>query len=393
MIPFPGTALFDHPSEAGQSVEGYQAGPDQAALLDLPGIARWSLGRAEGETALRPARILLVDDEPSNVQVLSRALYRAGFSSLKSTLDPRQVLQLYQEFEPDLILLDLHMPGLDGLTLLEQLRSLIPADTYLPILMLTGDARSEPRQAALSQGVTDFLVKPFDPPEVVLRIRNMLETRALHLVLQQQKSQLEIKVQARTRALEQSQLEVLERLATAAEFRDDDTGRHTQRVASVAAVVAKELGLPEGEVDLIRAAATLHDVGKIGIPDQILLKPGRLSEAEFEVIKGHTVIGSRILGGGRSPLMQIAERIARSHHERWDGTGYPDRLSADTIPLEARILSVADVFDALTHTRPYRPAWAIERVRDEVATLRGRHFDPQIVDVFLAHECSRQVAD
>jgi putative two-component system response regulator len=179
------------------------------------------------------------------------------------------------------------------------------------------------------------------------------------------------------------QLEVLERLAAAAEYRDDDTGQHTHRVGTLAADLAKVLGLPAEQVDLVRRAAPLHDVGKIAIPDSILLKPGRLTPEEYTVMQAHALVGARILSGGRSPLVQMAERIARSHHERWDGTGYPDRLAGEQIPLEARIVAVADVYDALTSDRPYRPAWPRERVLAEIAQGAGTHFDPRVARAFL----------
>jgi putative two-component system response regulator len=367
--------------------DGRQGG-DSATI---PDVGSWS-GIAIG-TELRQAKILIVDDEPANLRLLTRALNRAGFSELQCIADPFETMATFERFRPDLVLLDLHMPGLDGISLLEELRRKLPSEAYLPILMLTGDARSEPRRAALAQGATDFVVKPFDLPEVVLRIRNMLETRALHLLLQQQNERLEVKVQVRTRDLEESQLEVLERLAVAAEFRDDDTGRHTQRVAAVAEILAQALGLDRERVDLIRRTAPLHDVGKIGIPDQILLKPGRLSPEEFAVMKTHSSIGSKILGGGRSALLHVAEVIARCHHERWDGGGYPAGISREAIPVEARVLAVADFFDALTHARPYRPAWPLELVRAEVLELRGRHFDPRVVDAFFGLECSKRICD
>jgi putative two-component system response regulator len=398
-------ALPSRPSNPGFRQEGADVtGPGRTPslptgraggedLLAIPDAGRWRAGVAEGAPELRQARILIVDDEPTNLRLLARALNRAGFSEVQGISNPFETLPLFRSFRPDLVLLDLHMPGLDGISLLEQLRANIPSETYLPILMITGDGRSEPRRAALAQGASDFLVKPFDPPEVVLRIQNMLETRALHLILQQQNERLEVKVQARTRDLEESQLEVLERLAVAAEFRDDDTGRHTQRVAAVAEVLAQALGLGGERVALLRRTAPLHDVGKIGIPDQILLKPGRLSPEEFDVMKTHTTIGSRILGGGRSALMRMAELIARSHHERWDGAGYPDQLSGEAIPIEARVLAVADFFDALTHARPYRPAWPLDRVRAEILELRDRHFDPRVVDVFFGLECSERICE
>ena len=333
---------------------------------------------------LQAARILIVDDEQQNLWVLSRILERAGYSAIQTTTDPRQVVQLVLEFNPDLILLDLHMPEVDGFTVLQKLGPVIPTGTYLPILMLTGDDRSEPKRQALAGGAKDFLLKPFDVIEVLLRIRNLLETRFLHLAVLEQNQDLERKVVARTQLLEESQIEVLERLASAAEFRDDDTGRHTQRVATGSAVLARALGLEEGTSGVIRRAAPLHDVGKIVIPDNVLLKPGGLTDEEFTIMKRHTTIGAKILSGGQTDLIQMAERIARSHHERWDGNGYPDGLTGETIPLEARLVAVADVFDALTHARPYRGAWPLEKVRNEIAKQSGRHFDPQVVRVFLS---------
>jgi len=183
-----------------------------------------------------------------------------------------------------------------------------------------------------------------------------------------------------------NQTEILDRLAGATEFRDDDSGRHTQRVGELAARIAGELHLPPDRIELIRRAAPLHDVGKIGVPDAILFKPGKLTERETAIIRSHTLIGSRLLANGHSNIVKMAERIARSHHERWDGTGYPDGLRGNAIPLEARIVAVADVFDALRSDRPFRKAWSLEMVLDEIRRLRGRHFDPAVVDAFLSIE-------
>ena len=377
-------------SRAGASAESRSSAPlplalpSDDAVLSLPGAEGWpSIPNADGLES-RPARVLIVDDDASNVRLLARSLDRAGFHDAQGTTDPFQAFRLFFTYSPDLILLDLHMPGLDGMSLLEQLRAVIPPDSFLPILIISGDIRPEPRREALARGATDFLNKPFDPLEVVLRARTMLATRGLHLMLKHQNQRLETRVAARTRELEEAQREWLERLAVAAEFRDDATGRHSARVASLAAVLAEALSLDARQVDLIKRAAPLHDVGKIGIPDQILLKPGTLSADEFHIMKTHAAIGARILGGGRSPVMQTAERIARSHHERWDGTGYPDRLAGESIPIEARVLAVADSFDALTHARPYRPAWDLNRARAEIGANQGRQFDPKMVDHFLA---------
>jgi putative two-component system response regulator len=327
------------------------------------------------------ARILIVDDEAGNVELLRRVLERAGFRKVDSTNDPREAASLYVQTRPDLILLDLHMPHMDGLAVMDQLNRIIEV-SYLPILMLTGDLSPEARREALSRGAKDFVNKPFNPDEVLLRIRTLLETRFLYLQIQSQNQMLEAKVRERTRELESAQIEIIERLARAAEFRDDNTGQHTERVGHMAALLARELGLPDAQVSLIRRAAPLHDVGKIGIPDAILLKLGKLTPAEFGLVKTHTTIGARILSGSRFALLRLAEEIAFSHHERWDGRGYAG-LVGDQIPLAGRIVTVADVFDALTQKRPYKPAWPVEEAVAEMDRQRGRQFDPDIVDAFL----------
>ena len=327
------------------------------------------------------ARILIVDDEAANVELLRRVLDRAGFRKVDSTTDPCEAVSLYVQTRPDLILLDLHMPHMDGLAVMDRLNQIIEA-SYLPILMLTGDLSPEARREALSRGAKDFVNKLFNPDEVLLRIRTLLETRFLYLQIQSQNQMLEAKVRERTRELESAQIEIIERLARAAEFRDDNTGQHTERVGHMAALLARELGLTDAQVSLIRRAAPLHDVGKIGIPDAILLKLGNLTPAEFELVKTHTTIGARILSASRFALLRLAEEIAFSHHERWDGAGYAG-LAGDQIPLAGRIVTVADVFDALTQKRPYKPAWPVEEAVAEVDRQRGRQFDPAIVDAFL----------
>ncbi|HTS87181.1 MAG TPA: HD domain-containing phosphohydrolase [Gemmatimonadales bacterium] len=357
------------------------------------GPAPVNAGRRTAAARFPEARILVIDDEPLNLELLEAILQNAGYGAVQSTTDPRHAGRLFQEFRPDVIMLDLHMPGLDGFGVLELLRPELEADRHLPVIMLTGDSRTEVRQQALSEGARDFLVKPFDAMEVLLRLANLLETRFLHLALKDHNRQLEGMVLARTRQFDESQLEVLERLASAAEFRDDDTGRHTQRVATLAETLALATGLAPDTAALIRRAAPLHDVGKIGIPDQVLLKPGRLTQDEFAVMRTHTTIGAQILAGGQTALIQLAERIARSHHERWDGGGYPDRLAGEAIPLEARIVALADFFDALTHVRPYRPAWPLDQVMTEIDSLKGRHFDPALAEAFLKLPLRRHAAE
>jgi putative two-component system response regulator len=273
------------------------------------------------------------------------------------------------------------MPHVDGLEVMQQLSDIAEA-TYLPILILSADVTPEARRDALSRGAKDFLNKPFQPDEILLRIKTLLETRLLYLQIQSQNHVLEAKVRERTRALEEAQMEIVERLAVAAEFRDDNTGQHTQRVGQMSALLAKQLGMADAQVSLVRRAAPLHDVGKIGVPDKILLKLGTLTEEEFAIVKTHTVIGARILSGGKFPLLRLAEEIAFSHHERWDGSGYAG-LSGTDIPLAGRIVAVADVFDALTQQRPYKPAWSIGEAIAEIERQRGQQFDPGVVDAFL----------
>jgi len=334
-------------------------------------------------TQLHGARILAADDEEPNLRLLRRMLERAGFHHLTTTADPAQALPLFHAVRPDLVILDLHMPGMDGMRVLEQLRPLLDAEGWLPVLMLSGDLTPEARQRALANGARDFLAKPFDPAEAVLRIRNLLEMRFLHAHVREENRRLEQKVAERTRELELAQAEMLERLAQAAELRDDETGEHVRRVGHLAAGIARAMGLDESFAARLRRAAALHDVGKIGIPDAILRKPGPLTADERARMNEHAAIGARILAGGRSELMAMAERIAAAHHERWDGTGYPRGLGAERIPLEARIVAVADFYDALTHDRPYRPAFHPRVAIQEVERGLGTHFDPAAARALL----------
>ena len=329
----------------------------------------------------RHARILVVDDEPANVEMLRRILERAGLTQIESTTDSREAGARYLAQRPDLVLLDLHMPHLSGLEVMDHLNEIAHA-SYLPILILSGDLAPEARRDALSRGAKDFVNKPFRQDELLLRIRTLLETRLLYVQIQSQNERLEATVRERTRALVEAQSEIIERLAIAAEFRDDNTGHHTQRVGQMSALLARQLGLPDDQVSLIARAAPLHDVGKIGVPDVILMKMGKLTPAEFEIVKQHTVIGARILSGGKFPLLKLAEEIALSHHERWDGEGYAGMRGAD-VPLAGRIVAVADVFDALIQRRPYKPAWPVAEAVAEIDRQRGRQFDPAVVDAFL----------
>lgn len=329
------------------------------------------------------AKILIVDDQEYNVSLLERILRRAGFENINSTMDSQQIRNLLVEVDPDIVLLDLHMPGMDGIQVLRLIREHTGADSYLPVLMLTADLTSEAKQRGLQAGVNDFLTKPYDRTEVILRINNLLKTRHLHLQLQQHNETLEERVQQRTEELQQAKIEILQLLGRAAEYRDDMTGQHTLRVGWLSGLIAKGLGLTEPEISMIRMAAPLHDIGKIGIPDELLLKPGRYDPEEFERMKSHTMIGASILEGSCFKVLKMARTIAQSHHEKWDGSGYPVGLKGEEIPLEARIVALADFYDALTHERPYKKAWEPVEAVAEIVKQKGHHFDPRIVDVFL----------
>ncbi|HWN19181.1 MAG TPA: HD domain-containing phosphohydrolase [Gemmatimonadales bacterium] len=332
------------------------------------------------------ARILIVDDEPANVKILERVLAVAGYRRVTALTAPREAIARFAEINPDLLLLDLHMPEIDGITLMERLRAQLPPSEFFPILMLTGDSSPQACQRALGMGASDFVAKPFDMHEVLIRIRNLLETRSLHRQVAEHNQQLERKVQLRTAELHTAQLDTIARLALAAEFRDDETGRHTQRVGALAELLARATGWTDQEAGLLGLAAPLHDVGKIGIPDSILLKSGLLTVGERKIMERHTTIGAKILSGGRSSFIQLAELVALSHHERWDGKGYPEGRSGPEIPPAARVVAVADFFDATVHDRVYRKAWPMNQVLAAIAAMSGSAFDPLVAELCARRE-------
>ncbi|MEA2423964.1 MAG: cyclic di-GMP phosphodiesterase [Thermoleophilaceae bacterium] len=328
------------------------------------------------------ARVLIVDDAPPNVILLERMLEQWGYTDVVGTTNSAEVAGLCAAQAPDLILLDLQMPKPDGFELMEILRPLTDTPPQIPVLVLTADATLATRQQALAAGARDFLSKPFDPIEVRLRIGNLLEVRRLQIDLLSQNRTLEEKVRERTADLERARVELLERLALAAEYRDDSTQEHAARVGRTVAGIARGMGMPDGDVEVLRRAAPLHDIGKIGIPDTILLKRAPLTHEEFQLMKTHARIGAEILSGSEFAILNTAERIAHAHHERWDGGGYPDSLTGADIPLAARMVAVADVFDALAHERPYKEAWPLDRAVEEIVGLAGQHFDPDVVRAF-----------
>ena len=328
------------------------------------------------------ARILIVDDQLANVTLLERMLEQWGYQHVTVTTQSHDTPNLCATFNPDLLLLDLQMPKPDGFELMEILTPRILTAPRMPVLVLTADATTATRQRALSMGASDFLSKPLDPIEVRLRIANLLETRRLELEMLEQNQLLEARVRERTTDLEHARLELLERLALAAEYRDDSTQEHAQRVGRTVAQLATAMGLGDADVEVLLRAAPLHDIGKIGVPDAILLKSSRLTDEEFAVMRSHTTIGAQILSGSEFAILQTAEKIAASHHERWDGGGYPRGLTGSDIPLAGRLVALADVFDALTHARPYKAAWPVEQAVEQIVSLRAAHFDPAVVDAF-----------
>jgi putative two-component system response regulator len=334
------------------------------------------------ELLSQAAHVVLIDDEPINLRWLSAVMQQAGFQSITSITDGSNLEALVQQSPPDLVITDLHMPGFDGFAVLNVLQPLI-LDERLPVLMVTGDNSADVRHRALASGAKDFVTKPFDSIEVSLRAKNLLETRILFRDLQKQNRTLLESTSGQTRELESTRVEMIERLAIAAEYRDECTSNHNQRVGELSARIAEAIGLTREDANLLRRAAALHDIGKIGIPDGLLRKPGRLTSSEQRVMRTHTSIGARIVGGSHVPLLKLVETVAFSHHERWDGSGYPLGLAGDAIPLPGRIVAVADAFDALTNDRPYRAAQSVEATLEILRRESGKHFEPRLVDALL----------
>lgn len=328
------------------------------------------------------ARILIIDDEPVNLKLLDKMLSAQGYSNLVLVQDPRQVLEVYRQQRTDLILLDINMPHLDGFEVMAQLKALDDA-LFPPVVILTAQHGRDFLLRALNVGARDFISKPFDRNELLARVRNMLDAQLAHRLLYDQKDVLDEMVRVRTDELHRTRLQVVQRLGRAAEYRDNETGNHILRMSHISALLAKSIGWNKADCELILHASPMHDIGKIGIPDHILLKPGKFEPEEWETMKTHALIGANILEGDDSDLMKSAREIALTHHEKWDGSGYPYGLSGEAIPLAGRIAALADVFDALTSVRPYKKAWTVEAAVGLIKENRGIHFDPYLVDVFL----------
>lgn len=329
------------------------------------------------------SKILIVDDDPLNVDVLDEILKENSYDAVKTTTDPFEAVKLFEEVDYDLILLDILMPGMDGFEVIEKFKEIKP-DLSVPILVLSALSDQQTRLKALSSGARDYLIKPFNPAEVLVRIRNLLEVRLAQKQLRMHNEILDQKVQERTQELQDTRLEIINRLGMAAEYRDNETGFHIIRMSRICYEIAKAAGLNRHESELILHASPMHDIGKIGIPDSILLKPDKLDAEEWRVMKSHTTIGEKILKGSNSDLLNAAQLIAMTHHEKWDGTGYPNGISRQDIPLMGRITSIADVFDALTSKRPYKDAWPVEKALDVMKKDAGTFFDPMLIRTFIA---------
>ena len=328
------------------------------------------------------ARILIVDDEIANIKLLEKMLDISGYLFVDSTSRPDEVSELYAKNQYDLLLLDLNMPRLDGYSVIEQLKSDVK-ESFPAILVLTAQDLQSRRLKALDIGARDFVTKPFNANELLLRVRNLLEVQLAHKQMKYQNEILEQKVRVRTKDIYDARLKIVRYLGRAAEYRDNETGLHILRMSKIAVLLGEALGMNSDDCELLLHAAPMHDIGKIGIPDQILLKPGKLDVQEWEIMKTHANIGCEILSGDESELMIMAREIAVSHHEKWDGSGYPNNLTGDDIPLVGRISALADVFDALTSDRPYKKAWPLESAIEYIVDQKGKHFDPKVVDAFL----------
>ena len=326
--------------------------------------------------------ILIIDDQFTSRKILEQLVSTlSGHVEAKSFADPVQALEWVGSHQPDLVLTDYKMPNMDGIEFTRKFRETHP-DT--PLIVVTALEEKEIRYQALEAGATDFLTKPIDHTECRARCRNLLLLGHHQRLIKDRAHLLEKKVNEATQEIRIREQETLLRLAKAGEYRDEETGNHVIRMAKFARLMAEKLGSPESDCHVIEVAAPMHDIGKIGIPDGILLKPGKLNAEELRIMRTHTRIGYEILKDSPSKFLQMGAVIALGHHERYDGTGYPSRLRGYEIPLEARVVAVADVFDALTSVRPYKKAWSIQEALNYLNAERGKHFDPICVEAFLA---------
>ena len=400
MSPAPSSdSALNHGSEADQ-VESMRT------LFGTPRVnVAPVLHGTDADDVIANPKIAIVDDEPINIKVVQKHLQHAGYQRFVTTTESTEAVELIRRVLPDVVLLDIMMPHISGLEILEILRK-HQDFVDLPVIILTAADNRETKLEALQLGATEFLGKPVDSVELESRLRNVLTVKAHQDRLKNYAWELELEVAIRSTELAQTHAEVVDCLARVGEFRDNETGYHVLRVGAYAETLARQMELDSEIVGRIRQAAALHDIGKVGIPDSVLLKPGKLDSNEFEQMKQHCLCGQRvfsdpsrespdpmlphtsagktILSAGSSPVLQMASTIAYSHHEKWDGTGYPEGLAGEAIPIEARITAVADVFDALTSKRPYKNALSLDESFAILRQERGAHFDPAVIDAFFA---------
>lgn len=332
--------------------------------------------------ALNKGLVLIVDDEPRNRKLLSALVRSEGHDFIEAG-DGETALVMVQDRAPDLILLDIMMPGMDGLEVTRRIKQ-HHISQHIPIILITSLSDKETRVSGLEAGAEEFLTKPVDRVELSARLRNLLRLKQYSDQIRSHNAHLEEEVTRRTNEVLESRIEIVRALGRAAEYRDNETGLHTLRMSKYAQLVAAAMGLEKQRCDMLLIASPMHDIGKVGIPDEVLLKPGKLNDEEWAIMREHTRIGARILAGGDADLLKMAESVALYHHERWDGSGYPEGLSGEAIPLEARIVAIADVFDALTSKRPYKRAWSAEEAIEEIRRMKGSHFQPEVVEAFEA---------
>ncbi len=333
--------------------------------------------------------ILVVDDQPQNIELLEAYLVPQGYE-IVTAANGEEALGKLSGNQIDLILLDVMMPGMDGFEVARRVRR---DDTHrlLPIILVTALREAEDRVKGIEAGCDDFISKPFDKMELLARVRSLLKVKAYNDLMGNYRTELESEVTKKTEELKNAfemikadSLETIYRLSMASEYKDKETGAHIKRMSHYSAAVARRMGLDENTVEIILYSAPMHDLGKIGIPDLILLKPARLDPAEWEIMKQHSVIGAEILRGSDAEFIRMGETIARCHHEKWDGSGYPNGLKGIEIPIAGRITAIADVFDALTSKRPYKEPFSVEKSLAIIREGRGSHFDPDVVDAFFA---------
>lgn len=338
---------------------------------------------------MKQSKILIVDDDPINLELLERALKRQNYEVIRAD-NGKMARDTALNTLPDLILMDAVMPEMNGFEATRLIKS-DPRTKMIPVVMVTSLNDVEDRVRALDAGADDFLHKPFDRIELTARVRSLVKVKIYHDRLLDHQKALEDAVSKRTaelqhalNQLQDASLETIICLSRAAEYKDEDTAQHIERMSHYSRIVALKMGLEESIASDILHAAPMHDIGKIGIPDNILLKPAKLTPDEWNTMKSHVEIGARILTGSKSPIIQMGEVIALSHHERWDGSGYPRGLAGTEIPLEGRIVAIADVFDALISKRPYKKAMSLDECYVEISRTRGSHFDPDVCDAFFA---------